>query len=157
MLDINQFREYIVRPTLKFLHPEIPYSVSAENLLMGTAAHESKLTYVRQIGAGPARGLFQIEPATELDNWKSFLAFRSDLRLKIERLSGVKSLDLTGNLPYQVAHARIKYWRDPAPLPDEGDIAAMAETWKRVYNTAGGAGTVNQFIDSYPIDLRKSF
>ena len=41
------------------------HSDNAVNLLMGTAAQESHLgKYRKQIGGGPALGIFQMEPAT---------------------------------------------------------------------------------------------
>lgn len=152
MLNIEQLRQYVVRPTLQHLEPEIPYSEAAENLLLATAMHESRLTYLHQIG-GPAKGLWQIEPATEKDNWDNFLRYKADLRDKVIALSGVRSLDLIGNLPYQVAMARIKYYRSPNPLPAADDIEGQAKEWKMTYNTIHGAGTVKQFIDHYPREI----
>lgn len=47
-------------------------SSSAVNLLLGTAAQESAFgTYLRQIGGGPARGVFQMAPATAKDIWEN--------------------------------------------------------------------------------------
>jgi len=150
MLDQKQFREYVVRPTLEYLDSEMPYSLAAENLLMGTACHESRLTYLHQVGGGPARGLFQMEPATESDIWENFLSYRKPLETKIKHLCGLRNLDLLANLPYQVAMARIKYWRSPESLPDPDDVQGMAKLWKQVYNTPLGRGTEQQFIDHYP-------
>lgn len=152
-MDIEQLRLYVVRPTLEYLAPEIPYSLEAENLLLATAMHESKLTHVRQLDGGPARGLWQIEPGTEHDNWENYIRFDSSLNDKMKSLSGHRSLDLTGNLPYQVAHARIKYFRDREPLPTSDDILAQARYWKRVYNTAEGKGSVVKFIRDYPMEI----
>lgn len=150
MIDQEQFRLYAVRPALEFLEPEIPYSLAAENLLMGTAAHESKLTYLHQNNGGPARGFFQMEPATEQSIWTDYLQFHAGLRRKIEQLAGVRGLDMQANIPYQVAMARIKYWWSPLPLPDAGDIIGQAKLWKTVYNTPEGRGTEVQFIKNYP-------
>ena len=150
MLSERHFRLYVVRPTLEYLAPEIPYSLAAENLLVATATHESRLTHLIQIGGGTAKGLFQIEPSTEQDNWSSYLRYKSELREKVEALCGVRSLDLTGNLPYQVAMARIKYYRSSHPLPAEDDIKGQARIWKLVYNTIHGKGTEEQFIQHYP-------
>lgn len=153
MLNVDHFRHYVVRPTLEYLAPDIPYSVAAENLLVATAVHESKLTYLVQHGDGPARGLFQIEPTTERDNWDNFLRYKKSLRDKVESLSAVRFLDLAGNLPYQVAHARIKYLRDKEPLPGANDIIKQAAYWKRVYNTHLGKGSEVQFIKNYPEEI----
>lgn len=57
----KQFRIEIVRPALVTIDL---YSDAAENLVMGTAAQESHLDYVKQSGNGPALSLFQMEPAT---------------------------------------------------------------------------------------------
>ena len=65
-IDINQFREEVVRPVLQDLKM---YSPVAENLIMGTAAQESGFTYIKQLGGGPALGMFQVEPATTRSNF----------------------------------------------------------------------------------------
>lgn len=52
---------YVVRPVLRVMSA---WSQPAEDLVMGTAAQESRLTYLRQLGGGPALGLWQMEPAT---------------------------------------------------------------------------------------------
>ena len=50
-------------------------SQEAENLLMGTAAQESALgEYIRQLGNGPALGIFQMEPETFDDIVRNYLA-----------------------------------------------------------------------------------
>jgi len=60
-LDAGQLRMYVVRPVLRVMSA---WSQPAEDLVMGTAAQESRLTYLRQLGGGPALGLWQMEPAT---------------------------------------------------------------------------------------------
>jgi hypothetical protein len=76
-IDANQLRHYVVRPTLRRLGL---WSKSAENLLMGTAAQESHLgTYLHQVGGGPAKGIFQMEPATERDLIKNYIRYRPEL------------------------------------------------------------------------------
>ena len=66
MLDIPQFRANIIRPVLLVIGGE---SRAAENLILGTALQESNLRYLRQLGDGPARGVYQMEPATHDDIW----------------------------------------------------------------------------------------
>lgn len=64
MINYNQFKEHVVVPVLKYLEPEIPYSESAVNLLLMTAAHESRGgTYLKQIN-GPALGVYQMDQLT---------------------------------------------------------------------------------------------
>jgi hypothetical protein len=129
------------------------HSPAALNLLMGTAAQESHLgTYIRQIGGGPARGIFQMEPATEEDIWRNYLRGRMHLSDRVWVVSGCDGpnpYQLEGNLLYQIAIARIHYLRVPKPLPAAGDVAAMAAYWKKYWNTHLGDGTVEEFAANY--------
>jgi hypothetical protein len=128
------------------------YSLAAEQLLMGTAAQESNLIHLRQLGSGPALGYFQMEPATHEDIWISFLRFRPELRLKVCALVQFGALGQEGlvlNPHYAAGMARVHYLRDKQPLPLAGDVAGMARTWKRVFNTEKGAGTEAEFIHNW--------
>lgn len=150
MINKNQFRELVVKPALEFLDPEIPYSEHAVELLMMTAAHESKLgTYLKQVG-GPALGVFQMEPTTENDIWENFLEYNQDIYDKVE----VLTWDLVTNLLYAAAMARVHYFRDSEPLPsgslsDKKTILELAEYAKRVYNTEAGKATAQKYYDDY--------
>ena len=128
-------------------------SLGAVNLLMGTAAHESKMgTFWYQIGGGPALGVFQMEPETERDIWDNYLAYRPELSNKVcvlARVTGPSPWNLKYNLAYQIIMARLKYYRNPAPLPAHDDVEGLAKMWKAVYNTPLGAGTEAEFITNY--------
>lgn len=143
-----QFKD-LISQTLKSMEL---YSESAVNLLLGTAAQESGFgTYIRQI-RGPARGVFQCEPATELDIWDNYLRYNLDLADRILKVTGVgrpASLHLESHLDYQIALCRVHYLRVKAPLPAADDIHGQAAYWKKYYNTAMGRGTVYQYILSY--------
>jgi len=129
------------------------YSRDAVELLMLTAAAESNLgEYLKQIGRGPALGIFQMEPSTEKDIWYNYLRHRPALLLSVELLVGnsnVINLHLFGNLLYQIALARIHYLRVPAPLPSRLDAEAMAAYWKDYFNSRLGKGTVAKAVESY--------
>jgi hypothetical protein len=135
----------IIRPAIESIGM---WSPSAEDLLLGTAIQESRLTYIRQLGGGPARGLWQMEPFTHDDIWTHFLAFRSALATKVRAL-GHSADELETNHPYAAAMARLKYYRSPLHMPAHGDINGYAHLWKVVYNTAGGAGTEAEFLENY--------
>ena len=132
------------------------WSLAAETLVLATAAHESGgFLYREQRGGGPALGLWQIEPDTHDDLYFNYLDYRPELRAKLITLKttpGADDLDaeLRDNDVYAAGVCRLIYKRHPAPLPsDPADIEAMAALWKRVYNTALGKGTVQQFISDY--------
>ncbi len=154
MINPEHLRLHVIRPTLEYLNPAIPYSLAAENLLMGTCAQESAMgEYLVQLGGGPALGIFQMEPATYDDIWTHYLNYHNDLGNEVSRLeSGFysdDSLELSGNLYYATAMCRVHYWRRPEPLPVHDDIEGMAHYWKKFYNTVKGKGTTKKFIDKY--------
>ncbi|MBY0274753.1 hypothetical protein K2Z84_05405 [Candidatus Binatia bacterium] len=156
-MKVDQFREYVVRPVLRFLEPEIPYSEAAENLLVGTALQESRLCYLDQLDKagrpGPAFGLFQMERATHDDHWR-WIEARPELARKIKLLMADHPTDrmeqLRSNLAYATAMARVHYRRRTFPLPtNAGDIAALARIYKAHYNTPLGKATAAQFVKNY--------
>ena len=70
----DQLREEIIHPVLKKMDL---WSVAAEDLLIGTAIHESAgLKRLRQYDGGPALSYFQLEPETLYDLHDNFLKFR---------------------------------------------------------------------------------
>ena len=149
MIDVDHFRLHVVRATLMSLRM---WSMAAENLLVGTALVESRLTYLRQFDAGPARGLYQIEPATHDDIWDRYLKYRKMLKGRIEILvAPVPSRidQLTTNLAYATAIARLVYWRHPEPLPAPGDTDGLGDYYKKYFNTALGKASAKEFVRNY--------
>ncbi len=148
MMSVKDFQTEIVAPACRHLEM---HSVSAVNLLVGTAVHESNLFYLRQLDEGPALGFFQMEPDTHDDIWGNYVDYRADLSEKMLDLSvGEPSAEqLKWNLLYSAAMARIHYARVPQPLPHHRDPVGMARYWKQHYNTHLGAGLVEEFERSY--------
>jgi hypothetical protein len=150
MFDAAQFSD-LIRQTIVKLNPVL-HSRAANQLLLGTSAQESRFgTYLKQI-QGPALGVFQMEPLTEEDIWRNYLAFRPGIENTIKALTGVmapSSRHLQGNLLYQIAMARLHYFRVPEPLPAADDIPALAAYWKQHYNTPLGRGTEAEFVENY--------
>jgi len=141
MVNVGQLRALVVRPTLEWLAKAEPRldSPAAEELLLGTAVHESTIrgvTHLRQLPDGPALGMWQMEPATEryLLEW---LTSNRMLRVGVLALSGqVHRPDpMVCNLAYACAMARLKYWTVPVPLPSAENIEAMSRYWDRYYQT----------------------
>jgi|TARA_B100000123_G_scaffold248839_1_gene206686 hypothetical protein len=160
-INKDQLRTLIVQPVLAVL--DLPAPDVAENLLMGTAAHESHLgDYIQQVGGGPALGIYQMEPATLNDCYVNYLDYstRAALKAKVDGFLAAqpvgsdgkpdKSAQLATNLAYATAMCRIRYYRAPGALPsDPNDLNGLAAYWKQYYNTPLGAGTVDQFIADY--------
>ena len=123
-------------------------SLAARQLMVGTALVESGLTYLKQIN-GSAIGVFQVEHSTWLDNYFSYLDYRPELKKKFESLSSITlscASQMAGNLYYNTAHARLKYWRDKAPLPKVGDYEGLAKYHKRIYNSVLGKTDLEKSI-----------
>lgn len=149
MLNKGQFRELVIRPTLNLLDL---WSPAAEELVLGTALVESKLTYLHQVGGGPALGLYQCEPATLHDILTNFLNYNVSLRDRVLSLKahGLSSEDnLVGNAFFSTAICRVHYRRVRASLPEAGDFEAMGLYWKRYYNTSLGAGEVQDYVNAW--------
>ena len=150
MIEANQLRELIVE-VLDTCPDQRLNTPAAVELLMLTAATESHLgTYIRQI-KGPARGIFQMEPATEKDIYENYLRFPRQLQLLlwVEEFKGTRGIDLKANLAYQIAMARVHYWRSPMKMPLEDDAVGLANKWKQVYNTELGRGTIGKALADY--------
>ncbi|HOO81639.1 MAG TPA: hypothetical protein PK513_03965 [Alphaproteobacteria bacterium] len=145
-MDIRQLRDYVVRPALERINAWTP---NAEQLVIGTALAESRAFFIHQVGRGPARGFFQMEPVTHDDIWERYLSRRPALLNELKGLI-MRDMDLHdqlhGNLFYAAAMCRIFYLRFKEPLPEMNDWPGMAAYWKKYYNTPAGAGTVEGFI-----------
>jgi len=157
MLDINQFREYIVVPALSELQM---YSKDAEELLVFTCATESDGgTFVHQI-KGPAVGIYQCEPNTHNDMWRNYIINRSNITAMLALNFDVPRIPdpnrLTYDLKYASAICRLHYARVKPPLPKANDIDGMWEYYKEYYNTPKGKATKEKSISSYYRFLRKS-
>lgn len=149
-MDPDQLRE-LIKDVLEEMDL---YSESAVELLMMTACQESHCgRYIKQLGGGPALGIFQMEPATHSDLWMNYLVYKRHLVDKINHVAGTTSVDdnltLRGNLIYQIAMARIHYLRVPERLPRATDVEGMARYWKKYYNTYLGKGTVEEAVGNY--------
>ena len=137
--DYGQFRRLIEEVLRSYPALESPAAV---NLLLGTAAQESAFgTYLWQRG-GLALGVFQMEPETF--NW-----LQTKYGRKYPYLAIHKAEDLPFDLRLAVLSARLRYRPVREPLPPAGDILALARYWKQNYNTALGAGTIEQFQANY--------
>ena len=157
MIDVVDFRDLIIRPTLDELAKAEPRirSKAAVALLLGTALCESELTFLRQRvrgGFGLALSFFQIEPATHKDVKRYLNERRRDLATRVFGLSTIidpDDFELATNLRYATGIARVKYWMDPAPLPSVDNIRGLAGEYKRIWNTTRGKATAQRFIDFY--------
>lgn len=157
----DQLREWIIIPTLQDLKL---YSKEACDLLLGTCKQESNLGYYLAQIKGPARGIYQCEPATLQDVWTyikrrqlmdavckaSYLSF-DDMQTATpkDRINILMS-----NLRFATCIARIHYLRIGEPIPlyngdDKEYINSLAAYYKKYYNTYLGAAEMEQIIENF--------
>ena len=149
----------VIRPTLKRMGLSTTgnpfWSPEAEDLLLGTAAHESMgFMHRRQMGGGPALGLWQMEPATHDDIWARYLSANGRALV----VNGLRSLLPSGVDPaarllesndiYACAMARIQYARS-TPFPIPKTLEEQAWYWDRWYNRNPEKGTPEEYVRSY--------
>lgn len=149
MLNILQLRHEVIRPTLTKC---LLWSKRAENLLVGTGLVESEFNYLKQI-RGPAISFWQLEPTTI--TWLvARLSIDRDLFKRVKDTLHYVDLPIDPyvvmhNMAYACVLARLKYWYDPTPLPDEHNVEAMARYWGRQYNTLNKEEDIKRYILLY--------
>jgi hypothetical protein len=121
------------------------HSDAAVELLAMICAHESHGgKYRRQIGGGPALGIFQIEPPTHNDVWnrsRSISANALKAGFKRDKNKMAESDE------YSIFVARHIIMLDPKPIPTEPD--AMAFWCKKRWNTDEGKATADKYLNDW--------
>jgi hypothetical protein len=148
------FRNCVLGPALRALVPAgIPQSLVAADLLMATAAVESALgTWLTQV-AGPAKSVFQVEPAT-LAALLGGLTAEETRALRTVKTPQPVIDQVDGNLVLAAAVARLIYWRVAAPLPPH-TAAGLWGYYKAYWNTPAGRTTEAQFLAALKLtDIR---
>jgi len=150
MLNVNQFRELIVKSSLNDL---LLYSKEAEELMVFTCAVESLGgTYIHQVN-GPALGIYQMEPATYNDIWQNYIYHNGPLTLRLFANFDISSMPSESRLIYDLRYAtamtRLFYRRIKSPLPLSNNIDAIWDYYKQYYNTSKGAATKDESIKKY--------
>lgn len=136
MINPKQFYDLVILPAfedMKAFHPVL-YSETAIKLVFATFLHESGGgTYLKQI-KGPALGVYQIEPATFEDIWKTAS------KMLIPNWPGPIAKDillrkLITDLDFQTKICRLKYFQAPMNLPAKADLNFLANYWGKYYQT----------------------
>ena len=155
MISIKQIRSLVTDTCSKL--GEKHASEDAINLVVATGIVESRYEYIRQMGDGPARSFWQVEPATCVDNLAHYLKHRPKLMKKCAEATLVdvkhwQNYDervwaeiLEKNIAAGIVHCRLKYWRVPKKMPST--VEGQAAYWKKYYNSEGGKGDPEHFIE----------
>ena len=147
MINPSQYADLILEPALKAMRM---YSLDAMYLMLRTALVESRLTHLKQLPAGPALGIMQIEPDTYADIIR-YLKGRHGIRISILEYCSYIAMPahphaLIHNLAFNAMIARVKYWMTPQPISNYKDIEGHAEYWKSHYNASSEGLKTEDFI-----------
>jgi len=150
MTLLADIKYQIVTPVVEALN--LPGDTVARiQLSTGIGNRESGYRTRVQGNGGPARGYWQVEPATHDDLWKSYLPAHPELQAVLlqylpARFDGqpIGAYDaLVESDEYCAGIATLLIRRSPYSLPARDDAAAQCRGWKQIYNTQFGAGVVN--------------
>jgi len=125
----------------------IPNTEEARNLVFETGCAESGYRQLEQIGGGPGISFWQLELGTVVDIWENYVVYRKnyiELLYKMGLVEEQLTFCVLTNIALAAAFCRIYYRRKPGAIP--GTMPGRAAYWKKYYNTAGGAGTVDHYI-----------
>lgn len=150
MLNIKQFRELIIKPSLNAIQA---WSQDAEELLVFTCAVESLGgTYIHQVN-GPALGIYQMEPDTHNDIWENYISGKPSLMLMLNTNLGFSNFlysdRMIYDLKYATVMARIHYMRVKEKLPSAENVEDIWTYYKKYYNTEHGKSQENIAISKY--------
>ena len=149
-MNSQQLYDHIIKPTHLYMGGNYE-SKNANFLSLCTAAIESNCGYYIKQVVGPALGIWQMEPATEIDIWRNHDELNTDdfnelIGLMLPPTHEESNSEAMMIAPmYACAMARLKYSMDRAPLPDSDNIRAVYGYYKRIYNTPLGASTYEKF------------
>lgn len=119
-------------------------------LLVETSEIESfKGKYIKQIGGGPALGVYQIEMNTynDLIKWLKIRKLDKQVMKFYDKKSTLKE-NLKTNIPFQNALVVSHYYRYYGDELNEiaKSIFNRAIMWKKRYNTYKGKGTIEAYL-----------
>lgn len=153
----QQYREVISNTLKKFEElGGAKYSTDAVELLMMIAAHESLMgKYLCQVN-GPALGVFQMEPFTHDDLYRTYISKNQEIDFAVSKFlpsqyslvnKGTHAELLATDLRYATVLARVFFMRFKEPIP--ADDIGKAEYAKKYWNTELGKATVNDYFKAY--------
>lgn len=134
----NDLRELVIRPTLLALNE---WSLTAENLLLGTAAQESHLGFRMRSDKDNGLGIYCISPQTHVQVWDKYLVTDPELASRLRGFASQQQFlktphsELIINLSYSSGIAWMIYKRHHLTLADNLNVHELAKCWLNYYCT----------------------
>lgn len=144
------FRKLIIRPTLQRMGK---WSLSLENLLLGSAGQASQLGIQLQFELGI--GVYCIHRELHKKVWDEYFAFDADLASLVRGFASQRQflsdpdMELAINLAYATAIAWGVYAHSNAEIPSDPDnIEALADCWHQHF-CCDTSLSPSHFVESY--------
>lgn len=157
-INCQQLRDIVIKPALASLGMNTDDAVY---LLLLTAAQETRLGYYlvqQKIGFNGGIGIYQMEANAYHSIWDNMIAPYPAMKAKMKLYTGYDSKPpiarMATDLTLATIMARLYYYRVKEALPKRNDVKAMAQYWKKYWNTELGKGTVEQAVKSYDMFVR---
>lgn len=135
-MNEKQLREFVVRPTLEYFNY---WSMSAENLLVGTSYIETSLGNRIKNGETGGLGIYGMTYKEACKIWNGFISNYKDLGNAIRQYSDItpgqthKKEWLILNNGYSTIMARLKYLMSSQALPKHDNYMALKDYYYDYY------------------------
>ena len=141
--------DYFIRPACDYISEYCPNcnGPNSVQMMLAIAAQESHCgMYFKQVGGGPARGVWQVETRSSEDVLENFVAHKNGLAdLLMSMYSPVLKYAHIQSPLYNCAIARLILYRYPEAMPDLDDKDGMWEFYKHRYNSEYGAAEQHEW------------
>ena len=144
---------YFIRPACDYLVKYCPNcnGLNSIQMMLAIAAQETHCgLYFKQMGNGPARGIWQVEPKTSRDTYLNYIGYKNGLSELLEGMYSpiLKAPHIQSPL-YNCAIARLCLYRYPEAIPKLGDRDGMWTLYKKRYNSVLGKATKAEWNENW--------
>jgi|GEM_PF-604385 len=152
-IDVSDLRELIIKPYLQVLGE---YSPTAENLLLGTAAQESRLGLRCYCAVTKGLGLYRMTAEKHQELWDTYLVQSPDLASQQRGLASQQQFlknphsELMSNLSYATGMAWMIYRRAGIDTSSTLETSVLAQIWASLFdNGTGSPRNSDEFVQTY--------
>ena len=140
--------DYFIKPACDYIAEYCPKCNGRNSIqfMLAVAAQESHCgLYFKQL-TGPARGIWQVEPASSQDVIENYVSHKNGLADLLHAMYSpvLKYAHIQSPL-YNCAIARLIVYRYPEAMPAYDDRFGMWEMYKHRYNSVSGAATKDEW------------
>ena len=154
----TDLRELVIRPVLQQLDQ---WSPTTEDLLLGTAAHESQLGFRMHSPNDTGLGIYRISPNSHLQLWDTFLVKDPDIASRVRGFASQQQFlrspdnELVTNLSYATAIAWMIYKSNLVHIPHNSDPLILAQCWFNSFKPQHEKANFRDELDKFVVNYHK--